>query len=390
MNLLQPVVETLHAVLAGAVPVDLHYQPIVDLARGTVIGYEALARFPGSCGMTPDKWFHIAAQSDLRLELEHVTVSAALRATRLLPPNCFLSLNVGPAFLLSDDWDDLLASRSHLGGVIVEITEDESITDYRRIRAKLEAIRRLGGFVAIDDAGAGYASLKHVMELAPNFIKLDRAFVTNCHRDRARAALIEMVGRTASQLDAWIIAEGVETAHELDELLRLEVPLAQGYYLARPSPEILALPLAQSRMIRARSHALSAAHSLSRIIEPVGTFQNRGVAMEVLSDPTGPDLVMIIDRWQRPAEIVERHPLLGLRTLPLFMKVQRDSDLAEVLVRALTREAPLRFDPIAAIDEFGHFHGLLRVDRLMRESLDTTAARQSGGHSASVLSPNRI
>ncbi len=81
---------------------------------------------------------------------------------------------------------------------------------------------------AVDDAGSGYSSLQHIMEMRPNFIKLDRNFITNCDSDPAKSVLIEMLGKAANRLDAWIIAEGIETKEELAELIRLGVPLVQG------------------------------------------------------------------------------------------------------------------------------------------------------------------
>lgn len=373
VDVLRPAGETLLDVIDGTVPMSFHFQPIVDLSRGVTIGYEALARFPGPSGLTPDKWFRIADQLGRRIDLESVTASAALQARTRLPDNCFLSINVGPAFLLSDAWERVFATQPHLGGVVVEITEEESISDYRRIRARVEAIRRAGGFIAIDDAGAGYASLRHVMELAPDFIKLDRAFVSNCHQDRARAALIEMVGRMAGQLNAWIIAEGVEIPDELDELLRLHVPLGQGYFLARPAPQMDALPEDKSRAIAARNRALTPSHTLGRVIETAATFADAAAARQALSDSSGADLAVLLDSWDRPFMVIERHPLLGLRSLTTLMKVQGSSEPGEVLLRALTREAAVRYDPIVAIDERGLLLGVLRMDRLMREALETSA-----------------
>lgn len=361
----------LRRLLTGELPVVLHFQPVVDLRRGVVTGFEALSRFPAEMGLSPDVCFATADLLGARLELEQVVTLEALKSREKLPGDCFLTINVSPDYLISEQWQAVLSTCSDLAGVVIEITEEASINNYELARVRLAQIRALGGSIAVDDAGSGYASLQHVLEMKPDFIKLDRMFVQNCHTDRAKAALIEMMGNAANRLDAWIIAEGIETLPELEELLRLGVPLGQGYYLERPGPEMKAISSDKRDTIQAWSHKVNERGSLGFNMETCESCSSFEKAHTLLSETQGPDTVIVTDQWGRPLEVVERHPLLGLRRLPGFMKVQLSSTPAEVLHRALTRSAVCRFDPLVAIDGDGELQGLVRIDRLMRAQLET-------------------
>lgn len=360
---------TLEALISGEIPVVLHFQPIVDLKRGVVTGYESLARFPRELGPAPDICFAAASLVGRSLALEEVTVRAAFAGRDLLPHDCFLTINVTPAFLLSEHWQRALARRGSLDGITIEITEQESIRDYDAVRERTAQVRAAGGYVAVDDACSGYASLQHVLEIHPSFIKLDRSLIRDCDNNRAKSALIEMMGRTANRLDAWVIAEGIETAGELDELIRLEVPLGQGYFLGRPNAIMQPLPGATAEYIRAHAAVQMRRDLLLPYVESCVTRPTDEAAHVLLSTLTT-DTVVVTDLWDRPMRIVERHPLMGRRSVRDIMKVQVASDPSEVLRRALTRPAASRFDPFAAIDAQGQLQGIVRVDRLMSAVLD--------------------
>lgn len=362
--------DTLDRVLSGECPPRLHFQSIVNLKLGVVAGYEALARFPVELGPAPDICFASAALVGRNLELEEVVVRSAFRAKALLPPDTFLTINVTPAFLLSDNWQSVLSSMFGLGGITIEITEQESIHDYNSIRERVAQIRSAGGHVAVDDACSGYASLQHVLEIHPSFIKLDRALIDGCDSNRAKSALIEMMGHVANRLDAWVIAEGVETEPELVELIRLGVPLAQGYFLGRPHPVMQRLTGATSSWICDRSVEQLRNEMLCPYVEPCQVSSTDESAHQMLANPRH-DIVVITDFWDRPSRMVERHPLIGRRFLRDIMKVQVFSDPSEVLRRALTRPASTRFDPIVVIDAQGLLKGIVRVDRLMSSLLAT-------------------
>src|SRR3954469_24990870 len=157
-----------------------------------------------------------------------------LAAGPALPPNCFLSANIGPEAVLAEPAREVFAAAGDLRGVVVEITEQTAVVDYAALIAALAPVRAAGALLAVDDAGAGFASLRHIAVLRPDFVKVDRELVAGIDLDETKAAAVEALGAFTSRLDAWLIAEGVETTAELDRLLSLRVPLAQGYGLGEP------------------------------------------------------------------------------------------------------------------------------------------------------------
>ena len=205
------------------------FQPIVELASGAVVGYEALTRFAD--GTPPDALFAAARAAGLGLELEVATLEAALAAETVLPAGTYLSLNASPELILSGRLAPLLATRTRQ--LVLEVTEHVVIEDYtalRRAFAALEPPVRL----AVDDVGAGYASLRHVLELAPDFVKLDGGLVRGVDADLARQALIVGIGYFAVRRKIWLIAEAIETTAELATLRALGIPYGQGYLFGHP------------------------------------------------------------------------------------------------------------------------------------------------------------
>lgn len=206
------------------------FQPIVDLGSGTAVGYEALTRFVD--GTPPDRMIAEAHSVGLGLELEVACVAAALEAAEALPQNAWLSLNVSPSvILLSSDLPSLLADRSRR--FVLEVTEHARIDDYAAVR---RAIEGLGPTVslAVDDAGAGFASLRHIVELSPRFLKVDIGLVRHADTDLARQAMIAGLRHFAARVGCDVIAEGIEEPAELEVLRELDIPFGQGYLLGRP------------------------------------------------------------------------------------------------------------------------------------------------------------
>ena len=209
------------------------FQPIVDLESRVVAGYEALTRFapPNGDPVGPIVAFAAAARVGLGLELEVVTLRAALKAATALPPQAYVSLNVSPALLLSGRLAELLAGQERQ--VVLEITEHVAIGDYAALRRSLTG---LGPRVrlAVDDAGAGFASFRHILELTPDFVKLDIDLVRGIDTDPARQALVAGMTHFATDRGLHLIAEGIETKAELVTLRGLGLEFGQGYLLGRP------------------------------------------------------------------------------------------------------------------------------------------------------------
>lgn len=208
------------------------FQPVFDLKTSMVIGWEALTRFQN--GVRPDQQFAQAHAVGLGLDLEEACLDAALQASDALPGGGWVSLNVSPS---------LITERSRLGrllgltsrSTVLEVTEHAAVLDYADIRNALDSLGA-GVRLAVDDAGAGYASLYHVVELNPHFVKLDRSLVADVDRDQARQALVAGMRHFARNSGCELIAEGVEREAEREVLRSLDVSFAQGYLLGRPAP----------------------------------------------------------------------------------------------------------------------------------------------------------
>jgi EAL domain-containing protein (putative c-di-GMP-specific phosphodiesterase class I)/putative methionine-R-sulfoxide reductase with GAF domain len=208
-------------------------QPVVRAGDQLIVGYEALARMPLEPIHPPDWWLAQAERVGLRRRLE---IACLVAATRLgpIPEERLLFVNLSPS-LLSDPavltvLDDLPER------LVIELTEQEAVSDYTLLRHDLIPWLSRGVRVAIDDTGAGYSSLRHVIELTPDFLKLDRELVRDLDTDKNRRALVRAMAAFASEVGTSVIAEGVETQTELDILCEAEVQLVQGYLLARPGP----------------------------------------------------------------------------------------------------------------------------------------------------------
>lgn len=216
---------------------DIVFQPIVHADTGRLIGAEALARFaapsPG-----PQVVFADAARVGLGVELELLAVRKALLAAATLVDTAYVSLNVSPAVLHVDR----LAEQIQGGAIdpcrlVLEITEHESIDDYEAFNRQLDKLRGRGVRVAVDDAGAGFASFRHILKLRPEFIKLDRTLIGGIDQDAAKRALAAAVVMLGLDLGAQVTAEGVETAAEFETARALGIDAAQGYLLGRPTDD---------------------------------------------------------------------------------------------------------------------------------------------------------
>jgi EAL domain-containing protein (putative c-di-GMP-specific phosphodiesterase class I)/CheY-like chemotaxis protein len=208
-------------------------QPVVDLRSGRVEGVEALARFDPPPDWGPREWFEEADAIGLRVDLELAALARCLIWLDRLPAHWFLSVNLSPDAITSEGVQRLLG-REQAWRIVVEVTEHARVADYADLLEALEGFRSRGGRLAIDDAGAGFASLRHVVALQPDLIKLDMSLAQGIDRDRNRRALASAMISFAAEVGATIIAEGVETRDELDCLRSLGVRYGQGFYLGRP------------------------------------------------------------------------------------------------------------------------------------------------------------
>jgi EAL domain-containing protein (putative c-di-GMP-specific phosphodiesterase class I) len=211
---------------------SLVYQPIVDLDTGQLLGVEGLCRFHD--GRPPDVWFDECEQLGMAMPMDLAVLDLAMQDLDHLPTG-YLSLNLSIASLAAGDallriLRPALARRP----VVLELSERVIVRDYDAMLEQLAPLRDAGLLLAVDDAGAGYSSVQHIVRLRPDMFKLDRAFVSSIDRDSARRAFALAAVVLARELGSPVVAEGVETASELRTLRRAGITAAQGYYLGRP------------------------------------------------------------------------------------------------------------------------------------------------------------
>lgn len=228
-------------VLDAADSLVVHFQPIVSLSDGAVVELEALSRFRCEPSLAPDAWFRKAHALGMGIELELHAVEQALAALHSFPPMWSVALNLSATTLTDAALADLLAPWP-AERVSVELTEHEEVLDYDRLRECLQPLRDLGLRLGVDDAGAGFSSMRHILKLRPDFVKLDRSVTSGIHHDAGKQALATSLVSFAREIGAAVVAEGVEEKDEVVEMIRLGADFAQGYYFDRPSqkPAVLA------------------------------------------------------------------------------------------------------------------------------------------------------
>lgn len=215
------------------------YQPIIETATGRIVGAEALSRFSSEPTRTPDLWFAEANEVGLGPELELRAIRRAIAGLDEITDG-YLSLNISARTLATPAFMELIARcRLFADRLVFEITEHDSIERYDVLIGAIDTIRSFGVRIAVDDAGAGYSSFAHILELRPDLIKLDRSVVSGLHADPVRRALVAAMADFAMDIGASVVAEGVEDIEELQALLAAGVTSAQGYLCGRPA----ALPL---------------------------------------------------------------------------------------------------------------------------------------------------
>lgn len=214
------------------------FQPIRALDTGAVIGVEALTRFLSAehPGMAPQAWFAEAASVGLDVDLEILALRSALSAAAWLPGDLHVSVNVSPRACLDDRVAGILKDcRIPLARIVLELTEHYEVADYGPLAEALAPLRTAGLRIAVDDAGAGFASMRHIVELKPDLIKLDRVVIAGINTDAGLRALGAAMVGFAREIGSVLVAEGIETEAELATVKALGMDAGQGYLLGRPT-----------------------------------------------------------------------------------------------------------------------------------------------------------
>ncbi len=241
--------EEIEAVLSRPGSIRTVFQPLVDLRTGAVAGYEALSRFDDPGRRPPNSWFAQATRCGLGAQLEARALEVALASAAGRPAGTYVSLNLSPSSLLSEPVERVLPD--DLSGIVIEITENELLFGGDRLSTAIARLRGRGARIAIDDAGAGYAGLKHLMLLQPDIVKLDRGLIEGIGADPAKQALIDAFVRFSREIGASVCAEGIEELEDLVLLADLDVEIGQGYAIGRPAEEFAQALEPAARALRA-------------------------------------------------------------------------------------------------------------------------------------------
>jgi EAL domain-containing protein (putative c-di-GMP-specific phosphodiesterase class I)/GGDEF domain-containing protein len=217
------------------------YQPVFDIQERTVVGFEALIRGPAGELEQPDVLFAAARESDLALELESLCLETIFRRLPRATQERKLFVNASPRLLTHpvflDDRNLEEIRRAH-PQVVIEVSEKEVVGDYHAFRGVLDRLRGNGLQIAIDDAGSGYSGLEAILQLRPQYIKVANTIVQNLHEETIKRGVITALASVGREIDASLIAEGIEQPEELKALVDLGVNYGQGFLLGRPSGRI--------------------------------------------------------------------------------------------------------------------------------------------------------
>lgn len=213
--------------------ISVVFQPIVRFRDRKVVGVEALSRFTAEPSRKPHKWFSLAHEVGLGVELEVFAIRKALDLLPTLPPNVYMSVNVSPATLIGGYLDAALFGTGW-SRIVLEVSEHAAVGDYTALNRALAPLKELGARLAVDDAGSGYASLRHIASIAPDIIKLDMSMARDVATDRGARAVVAALVAFARESGSAVVAVGIETHEQLDALHAQGVHYGQGYLLGKP------------------------------------------------------------------------------------------------------------------------------------------------------------
>jgi diguanylate cyclase (GGDEF)-like protein len=372
------------------------FQPIRDLRNGAVTAYEALIRFPESPGIADTgSAFRQAAVEGMLSELEFASLECHIRNSRSLPRS-LLFLNVSaPLFLDARLRPELLLKRVVTAGlspgrVVFELTEMLQINDTSQFLESLQALRREGFRLAVDDFGTGFNNLQVLIELAPEFLKIDASLVTGAAEHHRKRTFLEFLSDYGNRTGCAIIAEGLETSADVDTAKACGIRLGQGWALGRPASAATHIRIVSEGKDRASTHisesggeaagSISIPAPLVRCTAPVGSlidlFERIPEPPAVVAEKDGRVTGLVtkarlfyhlghqygFSLWRdRPLQRFLEETVHDFDTISSSAAVEAASDLVR------QRPPSRRFDPIVVLTENGSYHGVLPVDVLLTE-----------------------
>lgn len=326
-------------------------QPIVDLTDGRPAGFELLARVPAEWQVPPDRLFGAARRLGLSSQVQAAVNGLAIDLLARVPDGCFLTVNLDPTDLAAADVVAPFLDLDVLTPLVVEVTESVWPEQSGPAEEALDALRRRGALLAVDDVGAGFAGLTQISRLRPEMVKLDQALVADLGTDPAAELVVDALGRLCGQLDAWVVAEGIERADQLAVLVRLGVPLGQGFLLGRgeqPWPAV-----------HATEHVLALTSSYEEVHDDVvvGSLLLDAGAAGWERDATGAFRLPVEGRWHRA------------------MTMSPGTRVTDALLRAVARAPEDRWFPVLVTDHTGTLLGQVSVETMVTAALGAPVPR---------------
>src|SRR3954447_7894252 len=302
--------EEIRELLEDPAALTMAFQPIMDLRTGRIAGYEALSRFNRTPYRSPDQWFAQAHRCGLGYAVEAKALAAAL-AMPGRPEGTYLAVNLSPSSLTAAEIQAVLPER--LDDLVIEVTENELASGDPAVAEAIASLRARGARLAVDDVGSGYAGLTHVMRLAPDVIKLDRALTTGIEGDAVKAALVSSFVRYARDIEATVCGEGIETHEELMRLAALDVAYGQGYLIARPAAPWAGIdPDAAEACgvaFRTAPHEPSASERFADLVARASSPQELDPSLPAIAEEIGADEVRIaLDGPARAGQLLAGDP----------------------------------------------------------------------------------
>jgi EAL domain-containing protein (putative c-di-GMP-specific phosphodiesterase class I)/GGDEF domain-containing protein len=370
------------------------FQPIVELQDGEPVGFEALLRLPEDSGFSgPAEAFAEASATTHLVDLEMAAFEAHLsRGKALAGQRLFLNFSA-LSFLDARMSPDALFERVRGHGlepqrVVLELTELVRIADLAAFGELLSALRARGFQIAVDDFGTGFSNLALLVELGPDYVKVDRSLVAGSAQHPRRRVFLESIGAFGRRINCSIVAEGVETIEDLETIRACGIALAQGWAIGRPAPEP-ALSEAAWRFAPEGTGLADAEGPVGPLAVPVeGVAPTTRVSEIIPLFEKSPTLAALpVLAAGRPIGLVTRTILFfhlghqfgysvwrdrGVRALltavaPAFDSLPASASLEAAAEVVRRRPADRRFDPVVILTERGDYHGLLPVDLLLAE-----------------------
>ncbi len=353
----------------------LVYEPVADLARGTICGFEALERFPEA--IEPDAWRAEALRRGLEPDFEAFVVSSVLQARESLPANCYLAFNIRPATLLRERVRRVLARAESLDGLVIELVPRLARRDEGRFVACIAELREAGATFAVDNVGGEDGVLRFVGVVRPMLAKLAAPLVADLHREPAKRALLYEIERIATRFGTALVAQGVSRTEELDALLQLRVPLAQGPLIGVRAKTLTPIAFALSRYVRERGAALLEPGSIAPLVETAPALPAGDPAAAAAAFAADPGLrwVVLVDARERPTGLLGRGAWeRGDPPIEQLLVVRATNGIVEIAQRALLRPPAHRFDPLVCGEASGAYAGIVPLEQLV-EALARAADR---------------